>query len=231
MQLHNHYISSITQSALLCGLRRILTRCAWTPLIGSCNMYLGLGHAIMPVAYAYSGIYTIMMSLLFHAGYIWTVSASWLGLLRNLPLPTCIASAYLLAMQTCSQRNRIIISSILSLCGWTCFMVHPVEYDALLYTSYWIIPIIAAVYANRSPVMIMLGATFAAHIAGSCLWLYTIELSSHQWNALIPVVALERLTNAGIMTVTYYACTYITLYYQSACAMLRRAGQRIYAII
>jgi len=42
----------------------------------------------------------------------------------------------------------------------------------------------------------VLGSTFVAHAVGSTIWLYTIGMNASVWNALIPIVALERLSMA-----------------------------------
>ena len=72
------------------------------------------------------------------------------------------------------------------------FVLSPNGGEAWLYALYWLIPI-ACACGRPNMFGRALQSTFVAHAAGSVMWVYLTPLSSVQWLALIPVVALERL--------------------------------------
>ena len=93
------------------------------------------------------------------------------------------------------------------------FLLHPSGKGAFLYGCYWFIPMILYVvdnvffFGSRRKMLRLfsssLSATFLAHAVGSVLWVYAIPMTTAQWLALIPVVAVERLTFASGMSVLY----------------------------
>lgn len=204
---YTYYNSSITWASICCALRYIIRHVVWRPLVGGAHLFIGAHHAIMPVTQAACGIGTIIMAFLLHGVYNLLIGVSLIGTLKLLPLPTTIASSYIWCMRTQSHTTRMMYAVALACTGWICFGTYAP--DAILYTAYWCIPIMAAAYAHRSPGVMMLGATFSAHIVGSCIWLFTTPMTSQQWLALIPIVAIERLTCASLMSLTHYAYTYI----------------------
>ena len=62
-----------------------------------------------------------------------------------------------------------------------------------------------ALFKSRSFYAQALGATFTAHAVGSVIWLYTMPMAQEAWLALIPQVAIERLTFAAGIVVAYHA--------------------------
>jgi hypothetical protein len=85
------------------------------------------------------------------------------------------------------------------------FVLHPIGGVAWVYSLYWLIPVALFCIAHNSLFLHALGATFTAHAVGSVIWLYTTSsLTPASWIALMPLVALERLTYAAGMVVMQY---------------------------
>ncbi len=99
----------------------------------------------------------------------------------------------------------LLIRVILPLVCMAAFIAHPEGGAAWLYTLYWLIP--AGLYmSGRVGLFAMaLSSTFIAHAVGSVIWIYTVPMTSAQWLALIPVVAVERLLFAAGMVVVYHS--------------------------
>jgi len=96
-----------------------------------------------------------------------------------------------------SKSRLSLLIPVIAIIG---FVIHPIGAGAWLYTSFWLIPIIAYFFKEKSLFLRSLGTTFTAHAVGSLLWLYTFGLTSEAWLSLIPIVAKERLMfGAGIM--------------------------------
>lgn len=112
-------------------------------------------------------------------------------------LPSCAGALYW-ATQSAWIRVGIPLVCIIL------FIAHPVGFTAAPYALYWLLPIFLYFFAPTSPFFQALASTFIMHGVGSFIWLYAGLLSSEQWLALIPVVALERLLFACAMTVAYY---------------------------
>jgi hypothetical protein len=91
------------------------------------------------------------------------------------------------------------------------FWVHPIGAQAWPYALYWLIPVVLYCLGNnKNNVYTALGSTFIAHAAGSIIWLYTVPMTSQQWLALIPVVAVERLISTIVMVATYAFISFCT---------------------
>jgi len=88
------------------------------------------------------------------------------------------------------------------------FLLHPIGGVAWAYALYWLIPI--ALYFLNSDYLFLtaLGSTFTAHAVGSVIWLYTVPMDAFAWQALIPIVLIERLLFAGGMVVMHEAISW-----------------------
>lgn len=84
------------------------------------------------------------------------------------------------------------------------FWMNPNGAQAWAYSLYWLIPVGAAFYKDNI-IARALGSTFTAHAIGSVAFLYAYGLPPQVWMALIPVVAVERLTFAAGIVVSFYA--------------------------
>lgn len=112
-------------------------------------------------------------------------------------LPTLSGGLYL------TSTNRLFKVSIPLLC-MVLFVCHPIGFQSMVYTLYWVTPIVAAFYVPRSFFLRSLASTLTIHAVGSTLWLYTHSTNPLFWHSLLPVVAVERLLFAMIMTAAYY---------------------------
>ena len=113
--------------------------------------------------------------------------------------PLALAALYFGA-----KKSKYLVALIPVAC-MALFIMHPEGRGAWFYSLYWLIPL-ATVFSKKSLVMNSLGATFSAHALGSVAFLYSFNLPSEVWIALIPIVFLERmLFTAGI------ALSYVTL--------------------
>lgn len=93
------------------------------------------------------------------------------------------------------------------------FIAHPVGIDAWPYTLYWLIPVVIYFLNYQNLFFKALGAVFVAHAVGSVIWIYTHDMTSEVWLALIPVVAIERLLMVfGILAGEYVVETCRTLH-------------------
>lgn len=100
-----------------------------------------------------------------------------------------------------------LLRVVLPLFAIVLFILNPIGREAFLYSFYWFIPVVLflveTVGKKRSIFTNSLSSTFIAHAVGSLIWLYTIEMTSLYWNALIPLVAIERLVFSMGMTLCY----------------------------
>jgi hypothetical protein len=106
------------------------------------------------------------------------------------------------------------------------FMLHPVGGQVWFYALYWWIPLVIAYGRYKSLFARALGATFIAHAVGSIIWLYTVPMTAAQWTALIPIVAVERITYAAGMVIVYHGVKF-------ACAqfVVMQCTHKIYALM
>lgn len=116
-------------------------------------------------------------------------------------IPTFIASAYWFS-------SSKFIRLILPLLCMMLFLLHPIGYEAFVYSWFWFIPVIVHLLPYRTPFLEALGTTFLAHALGSVLRLYYMPMPAEYWIGLIPVVIIERLLFASGMTLVYYSATW-----------------------
>lgn len=89
------------------------------------------------------------------------------------------------------------------------FWLHPEGRQAWYYALYWLIPIVAYFWHEKSLLLRALGTTFTAHSVGSVLFLYVLNLPSTVWISLIPIVWKERIIMAFGLAITYIAFNYL----------------------
>lgn len=89
------------------------------------------------------------------------------------------------------------------------FLLHPVGGVAWAYASYWLIPIGLYFLHSNHLFLTALGSTFTAHAVGSVIWLYTVPMDAGAWQALIPIVLIERLLFASGMVVMHKLISWV----------------------
>ncbi|MDD5337141.1 MAG: hypothetical protein PHS02_01525 [Candidatus ainarchaeum sp.] len=104
------------------------------------------------------------------------------------------------------SRSKITdkLAAIPALVCMLLFWMHPAGAQAWYYALYWLIPI-GAVFYKKNILARSLGSTFTAHAIGSVAFLYAFNLPAEVWIALIPIVAVERLTFTAGITLFHYA--------------------------
>ncbi len=103
------------------------------------------------------------------------------------------------------SKLMLLVPSIAMLAFW----IHPEGRQAWYYALYWLIPILAFFWHEKSILLRALGATFTAHAVGSALFLYALNLPTTVWVGLIPVVWKERILMTFGIAITYIAFNYL----------------------
>lgn len=115
------------------------------------------------------------------------------GILRLLPLPL---AAYYFGSK--SKLKGLMAGFCILL-----FILHPVGRQAWIYSLYWLIPMIAALFPRRL-FLKSLGSTFTAHAVGSTIFLYAFKLTPSVWLSLIPITFMERFSFAIGIDASYF---------------------------
>ena len=146
-----------------------------------CNALIGCFHSSL-TAYALIGPLagTSLISILGFSFVIlkrcftsWLVAPTLL-LPLSYHIPTVIASLYWVHKHWWIRLGAPILCIIV-------FAMHPVGMHAMLYTLFWLIPIVLYFAPHNSIFLTALSATFVQHAVGSVLWLYSIPMTSEQW--------------------------------------------------
>lgn len=137
--------------------------------------------AIPALGYQYSLLYVI---LYFFTKGLFSFSAPVLFFFHRLPL--FFASIALKAFDAKIFVGLPLIAMIL-------FCIHPVGALVFYYSWYWFIPMGIYFFVKDTIYSRALAASFIAHAVGSVVSLYAGTRSVEIWNALIPLVIIERL--------------------------------------
>ena len=167
-------------------------------LVGSKNAFLSGTEIVGPLAGWFRGLWFV--GGLFAGRYLLSGLSLAKFVLRKLP-STCGALCW-------GTSSRIIRMGIPLFCI-ILFHVHPVGRMVSPYSWYWLIPIVVYGMRSSSLVGLSLANTFVTHAVGSVMWLYTRPMTTAQWWALIPVVAVERCVIAGCMVLTIRLITFV----------------------
>lgn len=89
------------------------------------------------------------------------------------------------------------------------FWAHPEGRGAWYYALYWLIPLFAYFFHEKSILLRALGTTFTAHAVGGSLWIWALNMKAALWIGLIPIVWKERIIMAFGITLTYIAFNYL----------------------
>lgn len=171
-------------------------------IVGSSMAFFSGSSIAMPLVGAFSslGISACVVGLLslFQGTFLGT------GLLHFLAyhIPGLMAAAYWASPSA-------LIRCILPLACIGAFIAHPEGGAAWLYTLYWLIPAGIYVTGRSGLFATALGSTLVAHAVGSVIWIYTVPMTSGQWLALIPLVAVERLLFVTGMVVCYSVIAHV----------------------
>ena len=173
-------------------------------MLGSYTTYFGFASQLFPLA---GILFTTTPVILFLSG---ITLLKWLtiGTITTLKIPTTMATAaWLLTTAKKNWLSKLATLLLFVVFPFTCmtiFILHPIAGLAPLYACYWLIPAIIYGIKHLRPLPIFFTAlqiTFIAHATGAIIWLFTIPMTPKQWNSLILLVAIERVTFALITTI------------------------------
>lgn len=174
----------------------------FSKIVGSENQFFTLYQFFGPVAGRFLGTtFGIASVLVAEIAQLVITGKEW-SIINLLKLTPMVFAAYYFG-----SKKRITSSIIPGVC-MLLFWLHPTGREAWPYALYWLIPIIGRILPNKTKLRLIaqsFGATFTAHAVGSVLFLYTIPMSSAEWLALIPVVALERFFFGSGIALSYVA--------------------------
>jgi len=182
-------------------------------------MFFSFFFMVAPLLGAYLGVVGVGIALLFYK----ILSYSLFGTIActTLGLPTLLAS---LCWSSKKTSISFLINILVPSFCFLAFLLHPSVQYGWWYGLYWFIPV--SLYALQSfgflrkrVVFTALQSTFVAHAVGSLIWCYVAPCSPDYWLALIPVVAIERMLSALLMTATFLLIRRAGLYFKN----MRRA--------
>lgn len=162
-------------------------------IFGSLKSYFSLAHCTAPLLGFFSTSSTVYYSFFFRAAVRYLVLNSW-----SFYLPTLCGTLWL---STESRVFKLVVPVV-------CIVLFASHSQAsLLFSCYWIIPLILSFAPKRWIALQAVGSTFTTHAVGSVLWIYSHPTDPLFWNALLGRVLFERLSYALILTVSYYGLT------------------------
>ncbi len=178
----------------------LLCRCIKvSPILGSDFAFFSLSDVMMPLSGLFGLSFSLFMIVLRMGYRIIFLASPFSSVLYH--LPGFCASAYWAV-------EGVAVRLLLPLVCMVLFIAHPVGFKAAAYSLYWLIPVAIYFSPRKTVFLTSLGSTFVAHAVGSVIWLYSFDLSSAAWLALIPLVAVERILFACAMTVVYFVGSY-----------------------
>jgi len=200
----SHKTNSYIKALLAVFLGKFLTIIKLSFVVGSHAVMFSASNLCLPLVglFGHIGGATCMWACLLA---VRLFSAPFTASALAFYVPGYAAALYL------ATTSRILRCGI-PLLAFFLFCIHPVGAQAMLYSCYWFIPMVIGAVCGRSLFAQMLGATFTAHAVGSVIWLYTVPMNASTWLALIPLVALERITFAMGMVVAYHAINRLTVW-------------------
>lgn len=132
------------------------------------------------------GIFEVFMWLLAHVSDPFPLT---------LGLPTLFASLSWYRSENPKSILDTLLHLVLPALCIALFCLSPVGSHAKCYSLFWLVPIALyflpvkgiALTTSRA-----IKSSFIAHAVGSVFWVYLVPMTHADWNALIPIVALER---------------------------------------
>lgn len=177
--------------------------CKFSYIIGSKTTFFSFTQILFPLSGLFSGVISSSFIFCIRTLILLISSKLPLHLISVYHIPTFCGAVYL------GTNNKFIKIVIPAICMFL-FITDPIGKQAFLFSFYWFIPIIIALFPNSSIFIQTIGSTFTTHAVGSIIWLYTKNLDALTWNSLISVVWAERLIFAIAMTGVYYTIQFIT---------------------
>ena len=191
-------VSNKTLVSLALWLVALLASC-YIPLAslsGSFHQLLSGINFVLPVAGGLFGL-GMVCSLV---SSLWLFKTVFLTKALTFGIPSACAMLSWAANTQTYHATKVLNFTVNVLLPATCmaiFMLHPASSAAWPYALYWLIPIAiwAANHTNnhaKHSLLLALQSTFIAHAIGSTMWIFLVPMTTSQWLALIPIVAVER---------------------------------------
>jgi len=174
----------------------------FSKVIGSNQQYFTFFQFFGPIAGAFLGPVFGAISVLGAQLIEFIASGKAFDFVNLLRLAPMIFAAYYFGKFGVKSLKGALIPIVPLIC-MALFMLHPIGGQAWYYSLYWLIPLIAFLFFKKRLFARSLGATFTAHAIGSTVWLYSIPMTVQQWQALIPIVAYERILFAAGISVSF----------------------------
>ncbi|MDZ4154212.1 hypothetical protein [Methylicorpusculum sp.] len=177
--------------------------CPLTPIFGSWAAFFSAKAMFFPLVGAFTGVW----GAAFFTGVRLLVRSLW-----GAALDAHILAHFLpgLCASLSWATRSVFIHVGLPLVCMLLFAIHPVGAHVWYYSLYWLIPV--GIYMSKNKVsgvfLSALGSTFISHAVGSLIWLYTVPMSVSVWQALLPLVVVERLVFAAGMSAGYFVIVY-----------------------
>lgn len=175
------------------GLLLALRALPISPIIGSSFSFFSVADVLMPLS-GLLGMSYALVAVIFRVAFRMIIlKAPMYALFYHIP-GLCAAAVW--------YTESKIVQLVLPVICMAAFIAHPIGSQVPIYSMYWLIPVLLF-FVRRNIFFKALSSTFIAHAVGSVIWLYSFALPVETWRALIPVVAVERITFACCMVVVY----------------------------
>jgi len=169
----------------------------FSQILGANSQYFTLFQFFGPITGAFLGPWVGALAILFSEIGNFLLLGKEFTIINLFRLAPMLFAAFYFGS---SLRKKVNVIAIVPLIAMGAFMLHPIGQQVWYYSLFWLIPIGMKLLFPKRLFARSLGATFTAHSIGSTIWIWTIPSTALLWNALIPIVAVERTLFAlGIM--------------------------------
>ena len=186
---------------LFSGLVLVGNSINFSKLVGAENQFFTLFQFFGPIAGGFLGPLVGAASVLVAEIIDFVIKGKALEPINILRLAPMLFAAWYFGTKKDAFKDVSVAVPILAIAA---FVLHPVGAQVWWFSLYWTIPLIVKFLPDRL-FLRSLGATFTAHAVGGALWVWSVPMTPAQWNALIPIVAYERLLFALGITASYIA--------------------------
>ena len=169
-------------------------------IIGSVSSWFSWSTISLPALQAVFG-WPFFIALLGCKFFMGSSASLLLFCFRRLPL---VFSSVTLAQRSLLQYIIFPLFAIIL------FTTHSVGHQVWWYSLHWLVPI-ALYFAKDSLYVRALAASYVAHAVGSCVWLYTGQVTVEQWQLIAYLVPFERILFAAGMVISVHVFTYLRL--------------------
>ncbi|MGC2310680.1 MAG: hypothetical protein WA432_03610 [Candidatus Babeliaceae bacterium] len=196
---------------------------------GSFHFFFPVSICFLPLMGIWGGFEAAGIFLLIHIIGQNVITSGLSSLLLAYHIPTFCGTFYwALLHKNVPKVWKTTLIAIFASSAIVLFTVHPIGNQAAPYALFWLIPLFTSLFTKNAVFIHALGSTFMCHAAGSILWIYgKTALTPQGWLNLIPLVCIERLLIALIMTAFYYGIifciNFIAAYHKNSITALTLA--------